>query len=297
MYEFSIEHASNSINDPRSKANFKEVLNCFFNGNYRSATVMLWSVLVCDLLYKLLYLKDIHNDAKAIALLKEVEEFQDKNPNNPAWEITLVKEILKRTSLLDSIEYDAIETIQKHRHLSAHPVLKSTELLFHPSREMVLSDIRIGLESVLIKPPILTKKVFEELVIDLENVKNLFPENNQLKKYLHSKYLKNLNIEVSAQLFKSLWRITFRSEDAKCNENRRINYRALRIIFEKDREALTSYLKDNSEYFSQISDKKPSRYTIFFLGDYAGLYEHLQDSAKEILKAIANSNIDLFAVS
>lgn len=297
MYEFSIEQLSNKINDSRTKSYFEEVLNNYFNGNYRSASVMLWSVVVCDLIYKMQYLKDIHSDSKAIAILKMVEDYQASNPNNPSWELQLVTEIFKRTNLIDAQELDALETIQKHRHLSAHPILKSTTGLFKPAREMVLCDIRVALESVLIKPPILTVKVFEELVTDLEKIKDLFPQEIQLKKYLNSKYIRNLNDDVVSHIFRSLWRLTFKTEDEKCNENRNINYRAIRIIFEPKRELLTEYIRVNSSYFSQISENSPVRFLIFFLGDYPNTYHHLEDSAKEIIKVKAFSDIDLLTVS
>jgi hypothetical protein len=297
MYEFSVEQAANKIHDYRSREYFGEVLNNYFNSNYRSAVVMLWTVVICDLVYKLQYLKDIHNDEKAIAILDEMKDFQAKNPANPNWEINLIKEVHTRTSLLEAHELDALETIQKHRHLSAHPVLSKTDILFTPNREMVLSDIRIALDSVLTKPPILTKQVFMELVEDLEKVKDLFADYDQLKRYLQSKYFSNLNNEVFCQIFKSLWRVTFKTEDKRCDDNREINLRALRILFESNRGLFTEYLKNNSPYFSELSNNSPLRQAIFFLGDYPHLFELLTEATKEIIKAKSNTDIDLLTVS
>ena len=297
MYEFSVEQAANKIHDHRSRKYFSEVLNNYFNGNYRSSAVMLWTVVICDLVYKLQYLKEIHNDEKAIAILDEMIDFQTKNPANPNWEMNLIKEIHTRTNLLEDHELDGLETVQKHRHLSAHPVLKKTDILFTPSREMVLADIRVALDAVLTKPPILTKQVFAELVEDLEKVKDLFAEHSQLKRYLQSKYFSNLNDEVSCQVFKSLWRVTFKTEDKRCDENREINQRALKILFESNRELFTEYLKNNSPYFSEISNNSPLRQAIFFLGDYPHLFELLSEATREIIKAKSESDIDLLTVS
>lgn len=296
MYEFSVEQAANKINDTRVKAYFGEVMNSYFNGNYRSATVMLWTVIICDLIYKLQFLRDIHNDSQATNILKEISDLQNKNPTSPAWELTLIQLIKEKTKLFELHEYDAIESIQKHRHLSAHPILSSIDMLFRPTREMVLSDIRIALDMVLTKPPILTKKVFNELVEDIEKIKDLLVEEIQLKKYLNSKYFGNLNDETRAELFKSLWRITFKSEDAKCNENREINHRTLRLLFETNRDYLSKYIHDNSHYFSELSENLLA-YVIYFVGDYPYLYENLSGAAKELIKAKANSDIDLLAVS
>lgn len=297
MYEFSVEQTANNIFDSRTREIFKETMNSYFNGNYRSAIVGVWTIVICDVLFKLMYLRDIHNDAKAKDILDYVKDFQDRSPNNPQWEINLLKKVFSETNLLESTEYDAIETIQKHRHLCAHPILKSTELLFQPNREMALFDIRTALDAVLTKPPILTKKIFDELVEDMEKVKDLFPGDDQLKRYVYSRYLFKLNGDVLVHLFRSLWRITFKVEEKRCDDNRKINYRTLRIMYEHNRELIGNCIKDNAEYFSQISSGTPTRYLIFFLGDYPNLYGYLNDSAKEILKSIAISSVDLYAIS
>jgi len=297
MYEFSVEQAANKIHDHRTKEYFGEVLNNYFNGNYRSSLVMLWTVVICDIVYKLQYLKDIHSDEKSIAILDEMVEFQLKNPANPKWEETILKEVFSRTNLLEAHELDALQTLQKHRHLSAHPVISKADILFRPNREMVLSDIRTALDAVLTKPPILTKQVFIELVNDLERVKDLLVENGQLKRYLDSKYFSNLNNEVSTQLFKSLWRVAFKTEDKKCDENRAINCRALRVLFERNRELLTEFIKNNSSYFSEISDNTPLRQAIFFLGDYPHLFGLLTEASREVIKARVKTDIDLLTIS
>ena len=45
------------IYSPKSREYFKEVISSYVNGNYRSAIVMLYSVCICDLLFKLQELK------------------------------------------------------------------------------------------------------------------------------------------------------------------------------------------------------------------------------------------------
>ena len=37
----------------KTREYFKEVLSSYANGNYRSAIVMLYSIAICDILYKL----------------------------------------------------------------------------------------------------------------------------------------------------------------------------------------------------------------------------------------------------
>ena len=51
--EYSIEQRASQIFDARSREYFSEVLSCYTAGKYRSAVVMLRSVVVCDLLFKI----------------------------------------------------------------------------------------------------------------------------------------------------------------------------------------------------------------------------------------------------
>lgn len=59
MYGISIEDAAERIVDPRTRSYFQEVLQTYVNGNYRSAIVMLWTVVICDLVYKLRTLAEV----------------------------------------------------------------------------------------------------------------------------------------------------------------------------------------------------------------------------------------------
>lgn len=58
----------------KTKEYFKEVVSSYINGNYRSATVMLYSVAICDILFKLQELKDMYNDSVATRILQKIEQ-------------------------------------------------------------------------------------------------------------------------------------------------------------------------------------------------------------------------------
>ena len=62
MDEYSLETRSEKIFDKKTKEYFVEVLSSYRQNNYRSATAMLWSVAVCDLLFKLKYMNDMFGD-------------------------------------------------------------------------------------------------------------------------------------------------------------------------------------------------------------------------------------------
>ena len=169
MQEFSLEHVAEKIYFSKTKEYFEEVLSSYNNGNYRSSVVMLWSVVVCDILYKLQNLVDLHNDGQAKNILTSVQDIQNSNPKSSEWEMKLVEESWKKTNLIDNIEYTNLEFLQKQRHLSAHPVLTGNAELHSPNKEVVRALLRNSLEDVLIKPPFYTNKILDEILHDISN--------------------------------------------------------------------------------------------------------------------------------
>ena len=91
----------------KTKEYFQEIISSYDNGNYRSAMVMLYSTIVCDLLLKLKELSDVYNDKKAEKILKEVNE-ERKKKGNSAWEWDLIESIRERTELLSDESYTMI---------------------------------------------------------------------------------------------------------------------------------------------------------------------------------------------
>jgi L-ribulose-5-phosphate 3-epimerase UlaE len=72
LKEFSLENIAENIHFGKTKVYFTEVLSSYHNCNYRSSVVMLWSVSVCDIIYKLQYLVDLYADSAAKEILDEI---------------------------------------------------------------------------------------------------------------------------------------------------------------------------------------------------------------------------------
>jgi hypothetical protein len=79
----SLEGFADDIFAAKTREYFKEVLSSYQNGNYRSSVVMLWSVAVCDLIYKLEYLIEVYRDATATEIINEMTRIQAKNAQIP----------------------------------------------------------------------------------------------------------------------------------------------------------------------------------------------------------------------
>ena len=151
----------------KTKEYFNEVLSNYANGNYRSAVVMLYSVAICDLLFKLQELVDMYNDSVAGDILREVEKCRNSNDNKSKsrWEKEFVDSVYRKTELLDLESYTNLNHLYDHRNFSAHPALNDRYELISPSKETTIALIKNVLEEILIKPSIFVKNVTDMLCL------------------------------------------------------------------------------------------------------------------------------------
>ena len=72
----------------KTREYFDEVLSSYANGNYRSEVVMLYSVAICDLLFKLQELADMYNDTVAVNILQDINKIRNAgdNKSKSRWE-------------------------------------------------------------------------------------------------------------------------------------------------------------------------------------------------------------------
>lgn len=257
--EFSIEYSTERIYDKRTKTIFNEVVSSYINQNYRSAIVMLYTAVVCDLIYKMQDLRDIYQDAKAGNILNDIEKDQAQTPTSPKWEEVLIKRIGEETELLSHIEIDGIYRVKKIRNISAHPVLNEVDILYVPTKELTIACIREMVEAVLIKPPLLSKKIMESFLEDVASSKIDFINSNDtcdiktFGVFLGTRYFRFMGDTLKKQLFKGLWKFVFQISNSDCDENRIINFYALECLYKNSREILKDYIKSDSRLFS-ISD-------------------------------------------
>ncbi len=294
--DFSIELTAQRINNPKTREYFEEVHRSYMANNFRSAIVMLWSIVVCDLLFKLDDLSSLYGDQTAKSILDSIRQRQNQNPKTPEWEDYLLEEVKKRTHLLEEAEYIQLVGLRKLRHLSAHPVLTQTVALNSPTRETVRAHIRNALEAVFIKPPIMTKKVFDALTEDLEQRAVQLPDKSSLKSYLESKYFPNFIPPVENSIFRSLWRLVFKVEDERCEKNRLVNYRALCIIYERRAEELKQFVASDNAYFGEVElDGFRGFFLRDFLSQYPTMFGCLSAAGQTLVRTHVEAKLDFFA--
>jgi hypothetical protein len=289
--EYSIEQRATKIFDTRTKEYFSEVLSCYTAGNYRSAVVMLWSVAVCDLLFKLQNLVDLYGDAKASAILHKIGKMQQDSERSPVWEIKLVESVAAQTQLLDIAERENLLHLQRQRHLAAHPVITANFQLHRPNRDTTRALIRNTLDGLLTKAPILSKQIINELVEDLAQASAILIDDKKLKAYLESKYFARFNPEVEKAVFRALWKFVFKLTNEPCERNRAINYSALHLLFSRNPGQFRALVESDKDYFSAIANSgAPIVWLVHFLSREATLYDLLADHAKTAIQHTAESN-------
>ena len=214
----------------KTREYFNEVLSNYANGNYRSAVVMLYSVAICDLLFKLQELSDMYNDTVAAEILREVEKCRNTgdNKSKSRWEKEFVDGIYKKTKLLDLESYTNLNHLYDHRNFSAHPALNDRYELISPSKETTIALIKNVLEEILIKPPIFVKKITDMLLGDLSEKKSIYrDEPAKLREYLKRKYFDRMSISMKKSTFRSFWKLCFcLPDDDECKRNISINRKA-----------------------------------------------------------------------
>lgn len=296
-FDYSIETLSEKIQNSKTKQYFREVYQTYINGNYRSSIVMLYSVLICDLVFKLRDLRDIYADSKAKNILKEIEEMQAANPNSPDWERKLIDLIKEKTNLLETSDFISIDFLQKSRHLSAHPVLSNSDLLFSPNKETVQSLIRNTLEGVLTNPPFFSNKIFDTMLSDLDEVQESVSEDDSLEKYVVSRYISRLKDNDYLKVFRSLWKVVFIAADDLAKKNTFFNYRVLKIFVKQRKDLCIEIIKKEPNFYSNVTNEVKIRYVIKLLAHYPDFYSVLESSTQLLIQKQSKNSGNLEFIS
>lgn len=291
MKDFSIENSTNKINSEKTKEYFKEVSSSYYNDNYRASIVTLYSVVITDIIVKLETLSEIYDDKTANNILEEIKSFQKANPNSPDWERDIIEKVKNRTNLIDNVDYAHIQALKNDRHLCAHPVIDKEDKLYQPSKELVAAHIRNMLDSLFLKPAILSKKILKTLLLDLADKKEILIDQESLEKYVNSKYLHNLNPSIEVSIFRDLWKFVFNLENKETDENRQINYRTLNFLYKRNVASCISKIKNEKEYFSNIKDKTIIlHYLIVFLAQNEFLFNEFREDIHLLIRNTTNKD-------
>lgn len=296
--EFSLEALKDKIYLENTQKYFEEVYSSYLHGNYRSAVVMLWSVVILDLVQKLEILEEVYEDRVAIDILKSIEELKRDNSKSSAWELQMVETISKKTDLIDFSEYVSLQYLQQQRHLSAHPVLEGLTKLYVPNKDTARALIRNALEIVLLKSPVYTDRIVTSILADLSENKMIFNQTGKLKSYVKQKYLERLSPEAKLKIFEIFWKFVMKLDNKECEDNRNVNRKFLTILAQDNLRPIEERIRNKTDFYSEIkNDKKIIRPLIVFLSTAPTTYPLLSEAIKIIIDTRIKESLDLEVVS
>lgn len=252
MSYFSIDESIENIKNLYTKELFKEVYSSYAMGNYRSATVMLWSVVVTDLVHKLKELDSVYNDPKASQILHYIQTEQTRDPKSSKWESEIIDKFHREINFFETFEVANLEHLQKMRHVSAHPVITSIDLLHSPTKETVYSLIRNALESVLTKEALFSSKIIDIIFLDLNIVKDTLITFEDRERYFIHKFLNKIPQVVLIKFIKMLWKFIFKVDNTDVNVNREINIDILQVIIKNKKEIFLQFLMNEKQFISDL---------------------------------------------
>ncbi len=271
---------------PQIKIYFREIVSSYDNGNYRSAIVMLYSTIVCDLLLKLKELSEVYSDEKAEKMLEYVEK-QRKSKNKSAWEWELIEKIYKETELLNDEAYTMVHHIYDLRNFSAHPALTDDYELVSPTPEMTVAYIKKSLEDILIKPSVFAQNIVNRMSDDIAAKKEIYYNDGEaFKGYLNRAYFQKMSIKMKKQVFKAFWKFVFIKVDEDIfKKNRLINRKVLEFMLSLDGDIICKFIEENSNYFKVAQDTSCLNYLCILLGYYPRVYQYLEQDVHDQVEA------------
>lgn len=284
----NIESLKEKINNRNTKEYFEEVYCSFKDGNYRSAVIFLYAVVLYDLYAKLEELKTVHEDDHAKNILNKIQRIRSKDPLSSEWERQLIDCIAQETNIFELEEKNDIEYLKMKRNLCAHPNINIDSLeLYKPNLNTVQALMYNMLQGVFIKPPYFAQKITTKLVKDLQE-RNQEYTYSEIKALVINRYLKHLDSKKKEQLFKEMWKFVFRLLNNDARENRRINFMALSILYKESKVDLNSFIYEHQNIFTV--EKKLIKYLVRFLSKNPSVYENLDSTTHAEIETHVKTN-------
>jgi len=177
------------VND---KDRIDEIVACYEGGALRAAYIMTWISIVESLKQKLNEMAV--RDSQVEKFVAEIKEKEEKE--KPVDKIILEK--AKEYGLVSSIEYEKLENIRKMRNIYAHPYQTG------PSREEVIAAIKIAVESVLSKPPLLRYGYAREIINSLAKEFHYIDDDEQKIR----EFARNITYKIHPETYPYIFRIS-----------------------------------------------------------------------------------------
>lgn len=273
-----------------SRNYFREVVSSYENENYRSAIVVLYTICLSDLLYKLKEVVDLDEDIKAKNILNQIIE---KQQNGDKWETELATNMLNNAHFFDDSSFKLFNHLRELRNLCAHPSFDKEWNLIHPSKEQVLAQMRTALDIILMKPSFYIDNIVDKLSNDLADKQYYLLNTNIFDRYVKRRYLNHLSNELYVRIFGVFWKFVFRLDDKNCKENRDINTLLLKLMIRERAKEVLSYIDNKPDIFTIEDLTRFWRHAHVFFSQNPSVYCHLSEITRKMhesnLSQVSNS--------
>lgn len=123
MHDFILDEEIKNVKNETTKKYLHEVISTYYNRNYRSCIVILYSIVIFDFIQKLQILRDVYQDPSAKTSLDDFESKQGDNVKFSELENIAITAICNK-KILSEIEISQLNELRNTRNYCAHPVLK-----------------------------------------------------------------------------------------------------------------------------------------------------------------------------
>lgn len=280
MRELTIDDYLEKVINKNTREYLNEIISAYNNGVYRLSIVGLYTIVIFDILHKVIYLRDIYNNDIAKDIIEKIDEIREKNPYSTEWEDYLIYRVtenfhqkdvffrkfkinidsnIKCLNLFDKFKLIKFCRLKEDRNLCAHPSSDKNWILRDFNRDEVKCHIRNMFEIVFVKNYIEFKDLKEEFEDDLNkysasyeiyNSNSLI--NDNILNLFYSKYVNRLREDSQELIFKYLWE-KINKDEAK--EKEIISFRLFLLMIENNKKKLIDCLKKDNIFLSCISKK------------------------------------------
>lgn len=290
MSNFSIDESVQLIKNSYTQELFKEVHSSYVIGNYRSAVVMLWSVVVTDLLLKLKDLDSIYNDENAKKILKKIEKQLDENKTSSAWEYELVEGFSKEFNYFGTPELEQLRHLQKMRHVCAHPVINEENLLYKPTKAKVYSLIEISMQSIFLRDALISSKAIDHVFKELNRIRSIINGKKERQLYFKNKLLPLMSDNVLKKFIEKLWIFVFLKTNEMLQLNLGINADILSFLADEKKEIFLEFLKNEIKNIAKVpEDETFLDHYVEFWATHKFLFNYMDENFKKVIISLVDN--------
>lgn len=206
-----------------SREYFKEILQSYYNKNYRATVVLLYSFVVYDLLLKLKTMAD-EGYKEAQRKLKEIEELMEDDEKYSKVEKMIVDYFNEKYSLYFKKFSEDIKYLKEIRHKCAHLNLNVNEM-FVPKDYQVRMLICSMYDNIFSVRAPFVMDLFNVVESEIEDYSEYITDiskkglDNSIKNTIKEKYLKRMMHDSIKKSYKTFIKLLLLSEDEECIKN------------------------------------------------------------------------------